>query len=214
MDLERAQFIAVSILRLRERIDFLEKLSLDGHADEALILCCCYIESLSGEFYPEEKSSHRRFVRLLQEHGGNPVFERIVPDLSVAAFRKASSSRRGEELKAIAETLANVFAQDPGRMYEDSEFLEIAGKALDEQKLCRLKAELWRGSVASGAYDRIRCSNVHELVSPVVGLLFPGTIEGPRGSTSLGFETLYPALREILNNLRGVCAKAGAHLVF
>ncbi len=65
---------------LEQRAAFLAELFDGGRQDEALTLCCCYIDGLGGLLYGRScTGSARNFSRILREHGGERELDLISP---------------------------------------------------------------------------------------------------------------------------------------
>jgi len=63
------------------RVTFLDQLAAQGHEEEALLLACCYVETLGNSLYADKREeSKRTFVRVLAEHGGNAAFGLVHPN--------------------------------------------------------------------------------------------------------------------------------------
>lgn len=65
----KSSFIEAYFADLEEKSRFTLELSENGHRDEALLLCCTYIETLGDFLYWPHQHSRLNFARLLVEHG-------------------------------------------------------------------------------------------------------------------------------------------------
>ena len=61
------------------RISFLKDLSNDGHMNEALMLCCCYIEALGSRQYHDSDRKAKNYSKILEEYSCNEIFALIHP---------------------------------------------------------------------------------------------------------------------------------------
>ena len=64
---------------LGRRIAFAQELHDQRHDNEAMLLCCCYIDGLANNLYPDDDGSHRNFVRDIGEYGATEWLTRIHP---------------------------------------------------------------------------------------------------------------------------------------
>ncbi|MEW6488702.1 MAG: hypothetical protein AB1578_12420 [Thermodesulfobacteriota bacterium] len=70
----KAFFIEAYYEDLGQRIAFLRELNASGHENEALMLCCCYIEALGSHRNHGSERKAKNYCAILDEHGGNPLF--------------------------------------------------------------------------------------------------------------------------------------------
>jgi hypothetical protein len=188
-------------------VAFLVELAQSGHDDEALLLCCCYIEGLGQWFYPNEKSSWRCFVRVLREHSGNEFLGHVVPGFLVAALTdKDESSAKKREL---AVHLLEKFRGKEANLYAEPDFLKVASTSLNAPSIHLMKKELWRGTVASGGYQYIRCTWVHGIFGGSAIVFPPMTYKG-KSPPRLEFSVLHSALCRLVQKLTEICIAAGA----
>lgn len=75
----KAFYIAAYFNDLEIRVAFLNELYAMGRRDEALLLCCRYIEALGSRLYPEQKSKAKNYCSILIQHGGNEIWQMIHP---------------------------------------------------------------------------------------------------------------------------------------
>jgi hypothetical protein len=61
------------------RIVFLDELFRQGHTDESMILCCCYIAAIGTWSYESGSNGEETFAKVLLRYGENEVFGRINP---------------------------------------------------------------------------------------------------------------------------------------
>lgn len=177
----------------RKRCDVLPQLRANGYPNEAMLVCCCYIEGLGNWFYGDERY-HRNFVRVLREHGGEDVLWHIhVKPLG----ESLADTKRGKAVRALAEKIQPLLAGYQGHLLTEAEVEAAVAGALSSEELERLRKNLWRGTVASVAYAELRSEAVHSLGTPG-GIRFgEATFRGapvPR----IDFELLYRALERIL----------------
>src|SRR5215510_14342001 len=64
---------------LSEKVAFLRQLFDSSRQDEAMTLCCVYIDALGQALYFPDKRSALNFVRALREYGGQPYLDLFHP---------------------------------------------------------------------------------------------------------------------------------------
>lgn len=188
---ERRLFITAKLGGLKEKIVFLDSLYSQGHRDEALLLCSCYIDGLAAVLYfPDRIPSHQGFVRVVCEHGGDPFLPLVHPRQMLVAL----STRKNSVLTAIRESILP-FLQGT-ELVPEGEFLANARARLDQATHAKLKSMIWRGSMASFAYQQLRSPVIHELRG-AGAFSFAGTTFHGKPVPLLSFEVLGPALKNI-----------------
>jgi hypothetical protein len=167
---------------LDERIEFLASLCRDRKKEEALTLCCVYIESLAQKVYGDcGKGSKRNFVQAALEFGGDKSLSLIhLPSLA-EALKGCGPEHSGIE-KALRPQVSD-------RLNTEEEVLAILGPLLTSEQLKLLRDSLWHGTVAAQMYRYFRSALVHEMYTS------DGIILG--GVTFRGFAVLYPVLQKV-----------------
>jgi hypothetical protein len=184
---------------LEKRIVFLKELNDGGHKDEALMLCCCYIEALGSRQYHDSDRKAKNYSRILEEHGGDKLFALIHPKqlkkvlMNQKLFRTTFSKIEqlidgfGKELiskKVVVERLSSVITKD---------------------QLNWLNDNLFKGTMAAISYERVRSELVHDISTS--NLTFSETIYYGKPVPDLNFELLYPALLNIFSRLKEISLK-------
>jgi hypothetical protein len=173
----------------RGRIVFLDELFRQGHTDEALILCCCYIEAIGTWFYGPGPNGEETFAKALLRYGENEVFSRINPRRLIDALRK----RYGEAQWSIVQgKVAPAFARFQDRFYPSNEITRACRPVLSNEECAVLDNSLWMGTLADLAYGITKCEEVHN-----GSLTVPGC-----GETVVDFQLFYPALSRIFEKAR------------
>ena len=91
-------FLEPWLEEIEKQIEFLSELYTNQHRDEALTLCCCYIEALGKYFYgPDNKRSHWCFVCVLKEFGANKIFCYIHPKQLLNYLKKPYNKKLYKE---------------------------------------------------------------------------------------------------------------------
>jgi hypothetical protein len=200
----KASFIKTYFDDLRQRIALLPQLHAGGYENEALLLCCCYIEGLGSSLYWPRKAPARNFVCILEKHGSEEILWHIHPRQLLSALEE----RVPKLYQRIGDRLAAAFAtaQDALRTREEVVALVKDQRTVGEMQ--QLQNHLWRGTLANPVYSNIRSALVHKLgASPL--LLSQTTFHG-QPVPVLDFFLLYPQLLEILEKVRELSITANS----
>lgn len=185
----KAEFIQAYFEDLQQRVMLLPRLDAANHRDEALLLCCCYIDGLAGSLYWPEEASARNFSKILEEHGGEEVLWHIHPKQLLEAFDSKKS------LRGLACKIAGIFGAPDHRLRTADEMVgELSGE-LTPAETEQLRREVWRGTLSHLVYTQIRCRLVHALGATPL-LLSQTTLRG-QSVPDLDFALLHRALRRI-----------------
>lgn len=191
---DKAFFIEAYFDDLEKRIAFLKDMNEGGHRDEALMLCCCYIEALGSRQYHESERKAKNYSRILEEHGGNDIFALVHPKqlnqvLADQKLFKANLSKIesvidgfGMELvlqEVVVDTLAPVITDDQASWLQDN---------------------LFKGTIAAISYELVRSELVHDISA--ASITFSETTIKGNPVPDLTFELLYPALWAIFHRLK------------
>lgn len=195
----KLQFIEAYFRDLEQRSDFLLDLIKTDHRAEALLLCGCYIEGLGNNLYWPDERSAWNFIRVLREHGG----EEVLGHIHVKQLRNGLADAKSKLVQRIGQKLNGVLTAAEGRLYTEQEILALVEPAITADELETLRRNLWRGTLAALAYRRIRSPLVHEL-STRQGVSFDRTTFRGEPVPDLDLRILYPALRRILQAMRGL----------
>jgi hypothetical protein len=191
-------FITSFFNDLDKKINFHVELADSGHKDEAFLLCCCYIDWLGLGFWPNEGSKFS-FVRVLKEYGGEEVLSLIHPKM----LEEALASLKGKWAKAILPRILPFLQQSCGRVYDQSEMIDLLSPPLAAVEVERLKKELWRGSLAAIVYSWIRSPAIHEF-GALNGVSFDHTTFKGEPVPQIGFPILYNCLKRIATVAREI----------
>lgn len=170
----------------RLRISFLDELFGAGHADEALVLCCCYIEAVGGWLSRYETGGREAFAKALLRHDASEVFARLNPVLLLEGYR-AGTDPAGR-ISAL-DTLSSALACFQEGFHPEEEIVETCRAALPEDEFASLKDFFWTGTVAACAHGMARRAEVHHGRIALAGC----------GEIILDFPILYPALQRIFD---------------
>src|SRR5574341_345917 len=75
----KAEYIKAYFDDLQSRVAFLAELDDKGRKNEALMLCCCYIEALGSRQSREPDRKAKNYCSVLAEHGNNEIWRLIHP---------------------------------------------------------------------------------------------------------------------------------------
>lgn len=177
------------------RLSFLDQLADTKHPDEALTLACCYIDTLGGYLFPRlRRNSQRRFVKVLVEHSGNPVFAAIHPR-QVAEFLGDLRSEK-EWARNVEKDLSAHLRTLIGQLFTEAEFVSAVCPKLTPAMTEKLRQHLWRGTIAAILYEHVRCAAVHS--APPIAVTFDRSRLHGRGIEPLHYPLVGPAVRGIL----------------
>lgn len=175
---------------LQKRIVFLAELYGMGRKDEALMLCCCYIEALgtrrSGEF-----RKAKSYCTVLIEEGENPRWGLIHPKQlkNVLAENGLFRSDMG-----VLESLIDKFG---AQLVERAEVHARLEPFLNARQQAWLKDCLFKATLANISYERIRSELVHDISGAPIS--FSETSYKGEPVPDLNFEMLYASLRAIVD---------------
>lgn len=182
---------------LDTKVAFLEHLYRDDRKEEALTLCCVYIEGLAQRIYStEQKKEGRRklFVKVLLEHGGEESLCLVDPPTLANSLRGASKC--GASHLELASGLKDHFCDSPVQLRTFDELLAEAETKLGAEELALLKETAWMGTIAALAYREFRNPLVHNLHASH-GLVFSNTLYRGSPIPRVSFKDLYRALVRI-----------------
>ncbi len=140
---------------MEQKAAFLDGLYKSKYRDEALLLCCCYIEALGNNRY-DSKGRHENFVKILKECGDD-IFGHIHPMHLIDKFKDPQNKC----LNKIGEKLETISMHPEKRLLSEEEVLKFVNPILSPEEVAKLERHLWRGTFASIAYEFIRSELVH-----------------------------------------------------
>lgn len=191
----KLNFISAFFNDLDIKINFLVELADLGHQDEAFLLSCCYIDWLGLGFWPNE-GSYFSFVQVLKQYGGEEVFSYIHPKMLEEALAKLRGKWAGSVLKKILPILKH----SRGKIYHEDDIIALLSPELKTDERAKLKAHLWRGTIASIVYSRIRSPAVHEFGA--LDVSFDNTTFQDCPVPTINFQMLHNCLKRIANAAR------------
>jgi len=187
----KAGFIAAFFQSIRSRVAFTQQLWEEGRTDEALLLVSCYIDGLGQRLHPRNAGSAATFVRVLRDHGCEPSLLAILPTRLMEKIpRSGTNTTLANPVRAFLSTLLAHEALAEGIL------LAAAKPHLDPASFAHLERNIYRGTVASIAYEIIRSLNVHMLGSPGAVTFSATTFQGARLA-----DISYPVLRRAVDSI-------------
>ena len=148
---------------LDARIETVSLINEDSHTDEALLLCCAYLDSVASLRYRNPERSHFYFVKLLEEHGRDQRLGLVHPIQFLHALDKHRSKWSDEVLRKTRSTLLQLV----GTLYEKSDFRSRVRTLLSADEKEKVRENLWRGTLASIIYTNVRCELVHGIAPSI-----------------------------------------------
>lgn len=167
----------------------LRKMYAGGFKDEAFTLCLVYIDRLASGYYGGKEGKNREnFCRALRERSGDPLFAMLHP--------RELSEQVQQHFPDALSVIASLTAPQPHTLLEESTVAAaISSSALDASKKQKLIEKLWRASIGSICYERIRGPAIHGAGS--VRLDFDKTVYQGKIGLRIDFDLVYRALSKI-----------------
>ena len=184
---------------LEKRIDFLKELYNGHHADEALMLCCCYIEALGSRQYHDSNRKAKNYYRILVEFSGNNIFAFVHPKQlkNVLKDKKLFKPNIGQ-----IDPIIDGFGKE---LIPQQEVSDRLAPVVTEKQMNWLNDNLFKGTMAAISYDRVRSDLVHDISTS--NLTFSETTFDGKPVPDMNFELLYPALMKIFDSLKEMSLK-------
>jgi hypothetical protein len=186
----------------RGRAERLLDLWGQGYHDDALTLCCCYLDGLAGFAYHTSDRTAHNFVKLLREHGAQPQLVQCSP-LALVKWLENQDGWR----KLTGNQLRSGFGNSLTTLMSEGDFSNSLSSLLDPQDLQRLSKEIWRSSVAYIAYERLRNPFVHELGGPGAVIVVNATVSSEE--VSIDFQVLHRALLHAMEHFESLSRTTG-----
>jgi len=186
---DKAFFIAAYYDDLKKRISFLEDLHANGHDNEALMLCCCYIEALGSHRYHDSDRKAKNYCTILKEYGNNEIFSLAHPKQISLVLSKLKLFQNNISLinKAVT-TLGN-------NLYNEETITETFAPLFTQQQKEWLSENFFKLTIAAISYELVRSELVHDLSAAPVS--FSETTFNGKPIPRLDFQLLYGALQSV-----------------
>ncbi len=179
-----------------ERAAYLLDLHANGRAAEAATLCLVYIDSFSQWLFWPRSRTGQNFVEALVDHGGDSEFALIHPLAAIRAFETMKG-----QWKNFATKLRSHFPGPGYSLFEKDDFLTEVTADFSEREAKFLGVELWRGTIASVVYARLRNPSVHSF-RRAAEISFDSTTYRGQPARPITFRRLHEALLKIIAEAR------------
>jgi hypothetical protein len=195
-------FIQEYFSEFRNKIKRLDELFKATFEEEAWTLCVVYIDQLaSGRYYDGQEKNHENFCRALLELSGDHFFGMIHP-------RQLSDEAQKRD-QAIRDVVSQFVKSHPGQFIAQETLKQfVQQSSLAESVKSCLIANLWRASVASICYERIRCQAVHGPGWSSTLTFDNTTYDGTLGAT-VDYGRLRDALYGVLREVESLSLQSG-----
>jgi hypothetical protein len=192
---------------LDARIETVRLINGESHTDEALLLCCAYLDSLASLRYRNPERSHFYFVKLLGEHGRDQRLGLVHP----VQFLHALDEHRSKWSAEVSTKTKTMLLQLVGALYEASDFRDRLRAVLSVDEQEKIRENLWRGTLASIIYTDVRCELVHGIAPSIsphrVNLSTTTWNRRPVGPIDFGF--VQTILESVSSDLRSLSVGRG-----
>lgn len=192
----KRDFIRAFFDDAEERAKYLLELRASSHTNEASTLCLVYIDSFSQWLFWPPSRAGRNFVEALVKHGGDSEFALVHPLALIRAFAAIKDPWR-----TFATRLESLFPGPPYSVYSRADFLTHPGLGFTQAEAKLLETELWRGSIASVAYTRLRNPSVHNF-RRAAEVSFDTTTYQGQPVQPITFSRLHDALMRLIAEAR------------
>lgn len=184
---------------LEKRIAFLKELYNRDHTDEALMLCCCYIEAIGSRQYHDSYRKAKNYCRILEEYSGNKIFALIHPkQLRTVLMNKKLFYRSITQVGSIIDG----FGKD---LILQKTVSDSLSPVINGDQLNWLNDNLFKGTMAAISYERVRSELVHDISTS--NLTFNKTTFDGKLVPDMNFILMYPALMNIFHSLKDISLK-------
>ena len=198
-DSDKAFMIQAYFDDLEKRISFLKQLYDDKHEDEALMLCCCYIEALGSRQYHDSGRKAKNYYQIIEEYSGEKLFSLIHPkQLRNVLINKKLFNTNITQI----ETIIDGFGKE---LIPQEVVFESLSSVINKDQLNWLKDNLFKGTMAAISYERVRSELVHDISTS--NLTFNETRFDGKPVPDMNFKLLYPALMNIFRRLKEISLK-------
>lgn len=198
-DSDKAFMIQTYFDNLEKRIAFLKELYDGNHTDEALMLCCCYIEALGSRQSHDSDRKAKNYYRILEEHCDNKLFTLIHPK----QLRNVLMSQK--LFKANITQIKPIIDGFGKELILQEVVFDSLSPVITKDQVNWLNDNLFKGTMAAISYERVRSDLVHDISTS--NLTFNETIFDGKPVPDMNFELLYPALMNIFHSLKEISLK-------
>jgi hypothetical protein len=187
-----------------DKISFLDKLFNSGRQDEAMTLCCTYIDGFARALSGPIGGSHENFVQVLRAHGGNSYLDLIFPPRFLRWVCKPENQKVKQHLQKIESTLQPYKAV----LVSEPDVQAALQQTLSKNELQQVVKHLWRGTLADAVYQWSRNPFVHTLCG-YSGISYEKVTYQGSPVPEINFSVLHQALRFIARHARTLSEQSG-----
>ena len=193
-DTDKAFMIQAYFNDLEKRVAFLKKLYDLDHTNEALMLCCCYIEALGSRQYHDSDRKAKNYYRILEKYSSNELFALIHP-------KQLRNVLRSKKLFEANITQIDPIIDNFGKeLILQKVVSDSLSPVITEEQVNWLNDNLFKGTMAAISYERVRSDLVHDISTS--NLIFEETTFNSKPVPDINFKLLYSALMNIFHNLK------------
>ncbi len=198
---------------LNDKVAFLRRLFDSSHQDEAMTLCCVYIDGLGQAIYFPDKRSSFNFIRALREHGEQPeqpYFDLVFPTGLVRwvdAWVKDKEEKH-PQFRGLSTKVDSALASVKGQLVSEADLRRVLSQGLSHNEFQIVSPELWHGTLAYVAYQRLRSPFVHTLRG-YSGVSFGQTTYNGQPVPEIDFSRLYGALESVIRYAYKISVESG-----
>lgn len=196
-----AFFIEAYFRDLENRVTFLEELNRTGHRNEALLLCCCYIEALGSRQSSEPKSKAKNYCSILVQYGENEIWSMLHPkQIQAVLSEKKLFNNAFRTVEPLIDAIGN-------QLISPLELLGILMPSLNAAQQRWLQENIYKGSMANISYEHIRSALVHDISASDIS--FSATQYKGNPLPNIDWDLLYPSLQKIVATLKNEALLTG-----
>jgi len=186
---EKAFFIKAYYEDLEQRISFLRNLYEGGHVNEALMLCCCYIEALGSQRYQDSERKAKNYCTILDEHGGDVFFRLVHPKQALQVLSSVKLFQdKMPEIEAAISTIGK-------QLCEKNAFVQLLAPITTPQQQTWLTENTFKLTIAAISYELVRSELVHDISASPVS--FSEARFNGKPVPRLDFQLLYGGLKNV-----------------
>mgnify|MGYP006948914139 CR=1 FL=1 len=188
---------------MEEKLSNAQKLS-KHYPEEALLLCCCYIEAIGVRQYreidyvvPPRKqilnfSKSKAFTEILTKYSGITFWDKIHP-IGLLEYLPKSFNNNYQGFMLVLQRI--------GSELRESEYVigQMKTEIENREQLEWLEKHIHKGSIGNIAYTKVRSELVHNITHQQIS--FRATWEGKR-IPDIDFLLMHKCLKSIIHKLK------------
>lgn len=184
------QGIRASLRHVQEKLEFLGTLYENGRKQEALILCCIYIEGFAQRIYGESSRSRSMelFVKVLLDFGSEETLCLVDPRALLDELDRA-----GKPVSELAKVVDHLCSKSPIEFHTTEGIGNLVPDG-DHSNVERFRQLCLESTVAAMVYRELRSPLAHDNPFWSQGLTFSAAVFQGKPVERVSFDTLYAAL--------------------